>query len=99
MAGCCECGNELSSSIKVEILIHLGELELLSKDFCSAGELLVSWKEVRNKTKEEEEREKPERETIKKTKGKRKKVRWKIPGMSSLILIAATFSVPLLLIY
>ena len=65
MAGCCEYGNEPSSSIKVELLIHLGELELLSKDFCSAEELLVSLKEVRNKTREEKEREKPERDNQK----------------------------------
>jgi hypothetical protein len=36
MAGCCEYGNERSSSIIVELLIHLGEYELLCKDFCSA---------------------------------------------------------------
>jgi hypothetical protein len=65
LAGCCEYGNEPSSPIKVELLIHLGELELLSKDFCSAEQLLVSSKEVRNKTREEEEREKPQRDNQK----------------------------------
>ena len=62
MAGCFEHGSEPSRSMKVELLIHLDEYQLLSKVFCTTEELLVSSKEVRDKTKEEEEREKPERE-------------------------------------
>ena len=72
MAECCEYGNEPSSSIKVELLIHLGELELLTKDFCSAEELLVSSKEGRNKTREEEQREKPERDNQRDERKKKK---------------------------
>lgn len=70
-AGCCEYGNEPSSSIKVELLIHLGEYSPLTKDFCSAEELLVISKKVRNETREEEEREKPKRDS-QKDKRKRK---------------------------